>query len=543
MNDYIATVLGGSSSNRDNNNSHQGYYEKQNEAPAIDIAGLSVLSIDLVPSGTYRPEFLRPYMVSTTREDLNALSDTAIEHNGRVSDTLIAGAAGKLMNYSTTVNKTDLVTIENGFDTKRFSFMIDVIEREYNEFSDNAQEIVTTISGYSDRIDIAHRSRLTRGTSRMDKEVLLAPDTVFYITNITRVNRANAMIHANNQIIVPSYYRENSINDRHNDLYIARPKDVFVIAGTEAAAASGRYGDSVHVSVANKLMGTMPKPSRSSNLTPASYLSSAINALHSSEGKIEQRDQFGGFGSNKPSREVVLRNASGLLRETVGYEANTFMTLLRDKVSSFNRETKFTWGDLHKIFGYDAIEDIATVHNFDMKQTTRTSNVGDDIADWDDRENGGRNSVLATILKQAVPAFAFESGILGCKFEATNSITRDQQSSAHNGIHVLAYDIIWNNRYTEAEQDQRIRDFEQNLAVRVLLDASIDNAFQFDISADVEWRFDSFYRIGIDNGRMMEYTSAGFSGTLTTPVVTSSLELTETLGRDLRAIVDNILGK
>lgn len=538
----------GRTNTRSNDSRQANYgYSQEREAPAIDIDGLSLLSVDLVVSGTYRQEYLRPYMISTTRDDLNHIADLTDQHGGRVSESGLAGVAGRLMNYSNSVSDQDIIDVENGFDTPRFSFLIDVLEREYDDFKRDYREIVTTISGYTDRLDAATRTRTTRGTTNNQQEILVAPDTRFYITNITRVERETALVKTNDQMIFPSYYRGNNMLGRHTDLYIARPRDVFVVEGVnQRANASGN--NAVNINQANKLIGTMPKPSRATNLTPASYLASSINALASAEtrSQISTRGDYGSYDNQGSSRENVVRNAAGLLVESNGYESNTFLSMLRNKVGRFTTDNVFTWGDLHNIFGYDALENITDVHNFTMERNrgdNRMSNVDDDIADWNDRENGGRNAVMATILKQAIPAKAFENAILSCSIEATNSLSRTQQLDSYRGINVEVHNVIWSKRCDENEQWRRIKQMEEDIAIGILLDASINNSFEFDISIDLEWRFDSFYRIGIDGGRMMEFTSSGFSGSITTPVLSTSLDLTEHLGRDLRSIVDNVLGR
>lgn len=551
--DYVRKNFGGNGNGGrtgDNRNptGHGDYYQRDSrEIPAIDFKSVSLLSIDLVVTGTYRQEFLRPYMVSTTRNDLNAIADYAVDNNGNVAGSMLAGLAGRVLNYSNKVNERDVVDIENGFDTQRFSFIINVVEREFDDFNVE-QEIVTEISGYTDRIDAALKTRATRGTSGNDQEILLAGDTMFYITNISKVNKTNALVMANNQIITPSYYRGNNMNGRHDSLYIARPKDVFTNEGVNATIAGERYGTNININQASKLIGTVPKPSRYTNLTPASYLSSAINALSSAETIRTSTDQYGSVGSNysgKPARDVVMRSAAGYLKENTGFEANTFMTVLRDEVSGFGRNNVFRWKDLHQVFGYNEIENITQVHNFDSDYSAdaRMSNINQDIADHSDSENGGRNAVMFTVMRQAIPGLAFQHGIQGCVIQATNALDNSSRMDSHQGILVNVYDVIWTHKFTDQEQERRTRNMERDIAIMVLLDASINNSFQFDIAIDLEWRFDSFYRIGIDGGRMLEFTTAGFAGALSSPVVTTSLDLTETLGRDLRAIVDTALGR
>ena len=58
----------------------QSVYEGERDGvDAIDRDGLSLLGITLVETGTYDPEFLRPYVVSSTRDDIDQFADVVAE--------------------------------------------------------------------------------------------------------------------------------------------------------------------------------------------------------------------------------------------------------------------------------------------------------------------------------------------------------------------------------------------------------------------------------------------------------------------------------
>ena len=115
----------------------QSVYEGERDGvDAIDRDGLSLLGVTLVETGTYDPEFLRPYVVSSTRDDIDQFADIVAEEGGIITSASVAGIAGRIMSYKHTVTDRDLVEIENGWDEKRFSFIFEVIERERDEFND-----------------------------------------------------------------------------------------------------------------------------------------------------------------------------------------------------------------------------------------------------------------------------------------------------------------------------------------------------------------------------------------------------------------------
>ena len=74
-------------------------------------------------------------------------------------------------------------------------------------------------------------------------------------------------------------------------------------------------------------------------------------------------------------------------------------------------------------------------------------------------------------------------------------------------------------------------------------DLSLNNAIDYDIVVELNWRFDSFIYVGIDGGEMLEFPTAGFANALTSPIITTSQETTDVIGQELNSIVNNILGR
>lgn len=516
-------------------------YEQNREGvDAVDMEGLSVMGITLVETGTYDPEFLRPYVVSATRDDINHFADVVAEDGGEVQAESVAGIAGRIMSYKSRVSDRDLVDIENGWDEKRFSFIFEVIERERDEFNyDNPdKEVVTYISGFTNCMDIADRTSVNRG-SRSNAEVFLAPDTEFYVSNIRRIERSTRRIKTNNQLIVPAYLKGSRYRQGRDELFTLRPKDVFTTQGANDVI-NRRDKDLPRINNANKLTGSQIKPSRVTNLSPALYLSSTVNALTRAETRNPQRDAFGSYDPAGGIRDGIYSYAKSMLGEDTAYEPNSFLRIMREK-TTFGRDQSFTWRELTDLFGH-AIEDITDIHQSDpIKQDVRQARAGDG-AGWDNNENAGRNAVFATVLKQTLPGFAVESMINACRIEASNILSRSEELDAIAGALVVVSDIVWATKLPQDLQNRYADEFEQNIARNILRDLSINNAIDYDIVVELNWRFDSFYYVAIEGGEMLEFPSAGFSNALTSPIITTSQETTDVIGQELNSIVRNILG-
>lgn len=520
----------------------QSVYERERDGvDAIDRDGLSLLGITLVETGTYDPEFLRPYVVSSTRDDIDQFADIVAEEGGIITSASVAGIAGRIMSYKHTVTDRDLVEIENGWDEKRFSFIFEVIERERDEFNDYNpdKEVVTFISGFTNCLDIASRTNVNRG-SRSSQEVFLAPDTEFYVSNIRRIERNTRRIKTNNQLIVPAYFKKNRYRSSRDELFTLRPKDVFTTQSVNSIM--DRNPDVARINNANKLTGSQIKPSRATNLNPATYLSSTINALTRAETSSNQHDGYGNYDYNSGRRDGVYSKAKSMLIEDTAYEANSFLQLLRLN-SSFGQDQSFTWAEIKELFGRDAVEDITEIHQTDpIRQDTRVARAGEGAGN-DNNANAGRNAVFATVLKQTLPGYAVECMINACRIEASNILSRSEEMDAIAGALVTVSDIVWATKLTQDMEDRLADEFEQTIARNILRDLSLNNAIDYDIVVELNWRFDSFIYVGIDGGEMLEFPTAGFANALTSPIITTSQETTDVIGQELNSIVNNILGR
>lgn len=520
----------------------QSLYENEREGvDAIDRDGLSILGITLVETGTYDPEFLRPYVVSANREDIDLFSDVVAEENGQISSADVAGIASRIMNYKHTVTDRDLVEIENGWDEKRFSFIFEVIERERDEFNDYNpdKEVVTYISGFTDCLDIANRTNVNRG-SRSSADVFIAPETTFFVSNIRRIERNTRRIKTNNQLIVPAYYKNNKYRSSRDELFTLRPKDVFTTQSVNSIMDRNR--DVARINNSNKLTGSQIKPSRATNVSPSAYLAYTVRALTDAETSLNQTDAYGNYDHHSGHRDSVYSKAKSMLGEDTAYEANSFLQLLR-RNTTFGEDQSFTWREIKEIFGSHEIEDLTEIHQTDtVRPDARVSRAGDG-AGWDNNSNSGRNAVFATVLKQALPGYAVESMIYACRIEASNILSRSDELDAVAGALVNVSDIVWATKLSQDMEDRLANEFEQVIARNILRDLSLNNAIDYDIVVELNWRFDSFIYVAIEGGEMLEFPTAGFANSLTSPIITTSQDTTDLIGQELNSIVNSILGR
>lgn len=540
--DILSNLMGGSGNfgNRGYDDHRGNTYEKFDYEEPVTIDGYRVCAIMLTETGTYNPEFLRPYTVSVDRGDVYNIADIASE-NGQalLRPENIAGVAGRILRYSSQVDKHDLVDIENGWDVRRLSFLIEVVEESRTDFDLRGDmETVTYISGFTDRLDVVETRNGRYG------DFAPAPDLKFYVTNIYRIERETRRIHSNFQLLVPSHHGVGRYDRQRDNLYTIRPRDVFNdgVVREKTPIGSKSFNQS------NQLIGTLPKSSRTSNLSPSTYMASSINALISSE--TQRGSGSDEYGSYDPTRrrgaDVVYSTAAGKLNEEPPLPYNSFTYLLKSKTNEFGSRSIFSWADLEDIFGPEIARVTSLYKRKTVERNRRNSRwaAAGESSNWDNNENEGYNAVFATALKQTLPGYALESMIYSCRIEATNIVDHSDSFDTIAGALITISNVVFIARMPSAQQEEFLIDeFRQKIANYVLRDTSLNNQVPYDVVVELDWRGDSFIWVGIDGGEMIDFSTASFSNALTPPIITTNQDFSEDMMTDLKQVVGEILAR
>lgn len=546
------SILGGgrsSGSGRDRDSRRgdsEEYNERDYDAPPAEYEDYRITQIQLIETGTYTPEYIRSYVMGVTKDDLNDLHDIVDDlGTGRVNSDALSGLASSILKYERDVKDTNLVEIDNGWDSKRLSFLIEVVERGVDEFDRNGKVLVTFITGYTDRIDFARRSNNASGRRA---EYALPNDLEFHVTNVHRIEKSSGRILSDFQVISPNRYNDAYRSGSTNDLYTLRPKDImnneFI---NERGDDIRRHNNSlISVNASNVLKGTAPKTSRARNNTATHYLADVVNAgvaAENSERVGTGRDYFGNSGSGRA--EDRFTTAASWLQEANLFERNSFLSLMRKKGRNFSTRQLFTWGELGELFGYDDIDRVSALHISKEVQKSRTARgrLSDhqDTAGWDTDENDGLNAMFATVLKQALPGLALESMIYACRIEATNILRGSAIDYAIKGVDITVSNIIFITKLPTSVQQEMRNHLQERIASQLLHDLSMRNRIEFDLVVELDWRNDSFYNVSIDGGDMIDFSSPNFSNSLTSPILTLDSRSTQRFGTSIREMVDAVL--
>lgn len=489
--------------------------------------GVTIQRIMLTQTSRYHPEFLRPYMTVATRKSLSDLSDVILEKGATtVTQADVARVANGVLSLASEVNEDDIIDIENGYEERRFSFLIECLE---SDGMGGSADLVF-ITGYTDREDYA------RSHSRSD-EIFLPDDLRFYITGVKRFSDDRLV--ANDQIITP---RTSRIHSQHQRLNLIRPMDV---ARTITAMSSIGEGVDVINGIGNISFSATMQGNRYTNNTASSYISSFVNAVLQAERSMNSSAPsiFGGYSQNYDrGRDQADKYArvDSLLREKSVLSPNSFIYNMRGSVTSFRQDAWFEYGDLKEHYGV-FIDEITDVITFDSarQDLSGLSLDSNNHAQWDDGTNGGRNAVIATIIKQSITGLMIESLVQRCSLEITNCIPNPIDGI--HGFEVTVTSVMFLRRLSPDMERTLIDNLRHDVVQRIMMDATLDGDIDVDVVVDADLYGDIYVDVGVGGGVMVPFKSASYSLALTAPTITYDTKAIEVIGHDLNQAVDSAL--
>lgn len=449
---------------------------------------IQLVSLRLQETGTYNPQYSRPYSIDTSAEMYNTLNNLAsrvgdITHSNpmaKVEAGLISGLCGHLVVPQAAYEKE--VNIVNGWNEKRLRFVLEVHVPSAVGLS------IYFFQGYTEYVGIS-------------MEGSIDPEMVFYINSYVQVNRAQDFsgLHSGGfrdvvvesaQVINGRFYSDNA----SSSVYGLRPSDIFTGIQSSYFSTSFEQYNNAGIKDDREDKSTEIMRSRRSNGIPSNFLSKVIESYRTASGLAD-------YG---PGQDDIYARATTSCYEANPYE-NPFIRAITD-TRGMKGMTYFTMNDLAKI---DPTINQRTQYQ-QMLATVRMHQVGDTDNNW------GRPTLVtqfATILTHAIAGLMTDHLLVAVGFHITNMTIGGQ------------YDIRFfpdSQAMTTADMRPYYANFARRLEMEIMPDVTLNNTIPVDIVVYADLNSETRIEFSMEGGPHEVYVTPSFCDSLMPPIITTN---------------------
>ncbi len=445
---------------------------------------MRIVRLLMQETGTYNDMYSRPYVSYMDGGSLNALGERMAQYGqGRVTGDLLAGVTTNLVAPSATPD--GIVPVEHGWKERRVRFLMEV----YCEFSIGSA-VTYYIQGYTSHAGIS-------ASGAVD------PTMVFYVNSFTGVNRVMTHTPTGMQLVesvvesahVLANSNYSGVNDPNKKLMI-RPQDVFssiqTMDMTDAYDGMGYgYGGGMDL---RSVLRNEPARSSRENALPSSYVARVIDGYQ--VGKMSAE-----FGQSE--NDIIQSARRQVFEEPIGQ--NPFIRAISD-IYGTGMTNAFRMPDLHRID--PNVDHVTTISILGQTNLAKVHHAGS-TEYWG---GSNRETVVATVLANAVPALMMDTMIQNIKFMSTNHSVDGRPSTT----------IIQAQSLTNADLRRQYDTFMRRLEREVIHDFTYGNQERYMIEMQVDLFGESFIRISIGDSPMTDFVTPSFCDTLLVPVISGN---------------------
>lgn len=449
-------------------------------------------------TGTYNQLFLRPYIANADGTTVNELASRIHEAQTiSVDRNLLSGVASNLV--APMANPQAPIMVPNGWDVPRCRFIL-TVECEWTVGANT----VYYIQGYTDYYGISNSQAIDPNMrfyiNSITTTVESTLNTPFGVQTMDNVSSANQLLWDPNWAYAPH---------EPNTRLSMRPMDIISgIQNQYLAQGHDYYG--IESLVDNRTsMLVDPISSKRRNNLPVDYLTTIINAY-------TRTRQLGEFYQSEPDLYSSVRQS--LQEETAG--ENAFIRKI-SRANGLSLTNEFTYSQLEQIDPNTRrntqVVTIGPAQITQIHQTGLTEN-------W----NGcDRQTVVATILAQSIPAIMMDLLISKISFRSTNHDIGMQMSTIIEGAKTL-------NR---ADMTQNYEIFKIRLENELLRDITFNNQESFMLHMRVDLMGETWISISLGSEPTVDYVAPSFCDNLYSPIVTADGNHFNTVAADFESII------
>lgn len=469
-------------------------------------ASMRIVKLIAQETGSYNPAYSRPYTSHITPADLESIQQRVeLATPAGISPTVFAGISSNILKPSATPERE--VPIPYGWTERRIRFILEV-----EELTTIGTVLIHYVQGYTNYLGITNSGNVD-------------PNMEFIINSITTINRVQQVVPGigltlvdriadSAHILNGNILRTGSDN---NSLYGIRPQDVF--SGIQVGHLKNGYSEFMGNSRNNivdtraQFTGTSVSSNRN-NLIPTNFLSTLVDDFQYACGLA----QFG------QSEEQIYDRARAIaFQKDLDMTQNKFLRAI-SSIRGYNNNNSFTMKELvaidsniYNVFKYIALTQTikATLH-----QAGQTSY-------WNGTD---RETLIATILSNVVPALMMEQLFTKLVFRSTNS----DMSGKPNTI------FIDGKSLTNIDPTNNYYMFKRRFEEEVMFDITYGNQDTYMLEMHSDMFGETRITISINGGSPITYTTPSFCDSLNTPVVTANANNFHQLAHDMDTMFNYI---
>jgi hypothetical protein len=458
--------------------------------------GIRITKLLIHETGTYNPQYRRPYDTRMETNTINIFTDALCDVN-RYTPGAIGGLANKFISPSATPEKQ--LTITNGWGERRLRFLMEVTYNSH--LGEGPKEIIL---GYTEFNGISMERRID-------------PNMRFYVNSIMETRTTtmhgptgsysqNGII-SGSHVIVDNGWEGAYTKDRDQNM---RPTDVYT-AMTRLQLHGLDQGD---IYDTRAISSNRAIKSNRSNASAANYVSKIFNGYSTAV-------RESAFGAGEHSIMDAARNKVPEASAPDDPFLSAIMNIRGDPALG----NTFTINDLKRLDPNvgNVITAITTSH-----QTQAITHYAGQTADW------GASTIEvsnATILSQSVPGLLMDVALMRIVFKSTNRVVG-------GGVVTTLMDA---QGFSAGDLSNQLAVFVSRLESEILRDISYNNAIDFAIEMHLDMLGETKVSISMGGGPFYDFVTPQFADALMTPVISGINDRVMTVAHDFQLLSEHLV--
>lgn len=448
--------------------------------------GIVINKLIITETGSYNPQFHRPYLANLNGQNM-ALYNEITQGSPTVKPEQLAGFAGSILQPMAEAQSP--VFIPNDFTNRRCVFLMEVVTR-----TQHGSDVVEIVTGYTNHLGLSLQSRA------------IDPNMQFWLNNTVMVRRINhgtqlgnqlfTSVHDSSHVLIPP----NMMGGAPSPLMMpgmmqsgAPGITTMTPADVIGEISRGAFPVNDVDDYRNKLRGADVRKSKRINGVMANYLAKTVTGINQASMSAS---------ATTSDALAVYSGARDLVNEA--YIANdAFITFLNEH-TSFRNMRCVTYGELCTMFPQlDHVTKVTVLGSAARNSLPQTGQA-------EYMSTSTKETVIATILSNAVPALMMDLMITKCNLYATNE-------TLDGSINIHVDDIM---SFADIDMTPYIERFKFLFATVIYPDISDSGQSIVTVRMNTDIMATTFIQISVNGYPPIDYHIPTFCDALFAPVIT-----------------------